>query len=301
MKTLRQLIALLVLAGVPQLAFALSGSTANIGTVTVVVQNGTVSLTGTVGPTSGGTGASNTATTGRYLKGDGTNFVTSTGSASGVGTCTNQFARVLNSDAAPTCATVSLTLDVTGVLPTVNGGTELSSAADDNVMVGNGTVWQSKALTTCTGAGKAVTYDASTNTFGCNTISSAGVPRIVFGTQGDITQATTVWASGASTDVSETRVQVALKSAVTINNTVCESTVVPGTSQSYVTTLTSGACTGALTASSNQVATIGAAVRQSTGATVAETISAGNCYAFKIVSSATAATATVNCSAEITG
>ncbi len=60
------------------------------------------------------------ATSGRYLKGDGTNFVQSSGSASGTGTCTNQFARALNSDAAPTCATVSLTADVTGVLPVAN-------------------------------------------------------------------------------------------------------------------------------------------------------------------------------------
>lgn len=55
----------------------------------------------------GGTGANNTATSTRYLKGNGTAFVTSSGAASGVGTCTNQFVRVLNGDAAPTCATVA--------------------------------------------------------------------------------------------------------------------------------------------------------------------------------------------------
>jgi hypothetical protein len=59
-------------------------------------------------PTSqGGTGANNAATAGRYLKGDGSNFVTSSGSASGTGSCTSQVVTGLNSDAAPTCASVS--------------------------------------------------------------------------------------------------------------------------------------------------------------------------------------------------
>src|SRR5881396_3478755 len=57
-------------------------------------------------PRQGGTGAANTATSGRYLKGDGTNFVTSSGSASGTGTCTDQVVTAVNSDAAPTCSTV---------------------------------------------------------------------------------------------------------------------------------------------------------------------------------------------------
>jgi hypothetical protein len=59
-------------------------------------------------------------------------------------------------------------------LGVASGGTSLTASADDNVMVGNGTTWQTKALTTCTGAGKAVTYDAATNTWGCNTISGSG-------------------------------------------------------------------------------------------------------------------------------
>lgn len=55
------------------------------------------------------------------------------------------------------------------------GGTGLTSASDDNVIVGSGSGWQSKALTDCNGAGKAVTYTASSNAFGCNTISAASV------------------------------------------------------------------------------------------------------------------------------
>lgn len=56
-------------------------------------------------------------------------------------------------------------------IPTASGGTELTAAADDNVMVGNGTLWQTKALTNCSGATSAVSYATATNTFGCNTIT----------------------------------------------------------------------------------------------------------------------------------
>lgn len=44
---------------------------------------------------------------GKYPRWDGTDLIASTLAASGVGTCTNQFARALNADAAPTCATVA--------------------------------------------------------------------------------------------------------------------------------------------------------------------------------------------------
>ncbi len=46
------------------------------------------------------------ATTGRFLRGNGTNFIQSAGAASGTGSCTAQFVRAVNDDAAPTCATV---------------------------------------------------------------------------------------------------------------------------------------------------------------------------------------------------
>ena len=110
-------------------------------------------------PAYGGTGANNTATLNQYLKGDGTNFVTSSGPASGVGSCTNQFITATNSDAPPSCAIdilasayhanqgtittllhgnssgnpswsqVALTTDVSGILPSLNGGTACSGSA----------------------------------------------------------------------------------------------------------------------------------------------------------------------------
>jgi hypothetical protein len=47
---------------------------------------------------------------------------------SGIGTCTNQFPRTLNDNAPPTCASVSLTADVTGTLLIGNGGTGQTTA-----------------------------------------------------------------------------------------------------------------------------------------------------------------------------
>ena len=66
---------------------------------------------------------------------------------------------------------IVLTTDVTGVLPLANGGTGLSTASDDTVMVSSGTAWVAKALTDCNGTTKALNYTASTNAFSCNTIS----------------------------------------------------------------------------------------------------------------------------------
>lgn len=68
---------------------------------------------------------------------------------------------------------VSLTMGWSGQLAVDRGGTNLNAAAEDNVMVGNATTWQSKALTSCSAATSAVTYNTSTNTFGCNTLAAA--------------------------------------------------------------------------------------------------------------------------------
>jgi hypothetical protein len=67
---------------------------------------------------------------------------------------------------------------VTGTLGTGNGGTGLTSAADDNTLVGNGTIWQSKAVPNCTDTGgNHLNYTAATNAFSCGTSSgSSGAP-----------------------------------------------------------------------------------------------------------------------------
>lgn len=57
-------------------------------------------------------------------------------------------------------------------LPVTHGGTANSAAGDDQVLVGNGSTLQLKTLSDCQGAGKAVTYTVSSNSWGCNTIAS---------------------------------------------------------------------------------------------------------------------------------
>jgi Repeat of unknown function (DUF5907) len=55
------------------------------------------------------------------------------------------------------------------------GGTNLTAALDDNVLVGNGTTWQSKALPNCVDtAGQHLNYDISTNLWICGTSGGAG-------------------------------------------------------------------------------------------------------------------------------
>lgn len=89
--------------------------------------------------------------------------------------CTNQFPRSLNASGAATCASVSLTSDVTGTLGAGNGGTGVTTTTDDNVLVANGSAWQSKTLPSCSNATTSkLLYDTSTNTFSCGTDQTGG-------------------------------------------------------------------------------------------------------------------------------
>ncbi len=68
------------------------------------------------------------------------------------------------------------TLGWTGQLGASRGGTGLSAAADDGVMVGDGLAWQSKAIPACTDtAGSHLNYDSATNTFTCGTAAQIEV------------------------------------------------------------------------------------------------------------------------------
>lgn len=121
--------------------------------------------TGTVGPSVGGTGANNTATSGRYLRGDSTNFVTSSLAAGGAGSCTNQFVRATVDNAVPTCATVSLTADVTSTLPIANGGTNATTAAAARTSIGTGTIWTNSPLGTIASGATSYTTPSGNNSF----------------------------------------------------------------------------------------------------------------------------------------
>lgn len=64
--------------------------------------------------------------------------------------CTNQFIRSLSASGAATCASISLTADVTGTLPQSNGGTgagALSCAAGER-LTSNGTAYSCSAVVT---------------------------------------------------------------------------------------------------------------------------------------------------------
>lgn len=101
----------------------------------------------------------------------------------------NQFANAIAASGNLTCAALAdgdvpntITLDnltqittraiadTTGTLAVARGGTNLTASADDNVMVGNGTTWETKALADCdNGTTSKLLYDTATNTFSCGT------------------------------------------------------------------------------------------------------------------------------------
>lgn len=64
---------------------------------------------------------------------------------------------------------------VTGTLPIGRGGTGITSAANDTVMVSDGATWQVVLVPDCDDtAGNHLNYDTATNTFSCGTSSSGG-------------------------------------------------------------------------------------------------------------------------------
>lgn len=89
--------------------------------------------------------------------------------AGGGGTLASGWIPTLNQNTSGTAAGLSATLAI------ASGGTNLTSATDDNVMVGNGTTWQSKPVPDCTDVtGNHLNYTASTNTLSCGTSGGGG-------------------------------------------------------------------------------------------------------------------------------
>ncbi len=67
------------------------------------------------------------------------------------------------------------TLGWTGTLSRARGGTGLSTAVDDTVLLSNGTAWTATAIPNCTDTGgNHLNYTTATNTFSCGTSSSGG-------------------------------------------------------------------------------------------------------------------------------
>lgn len=111
--------------------FTIDSTTGNVG-ISNTAPAVELDVTGKVNA-SVGFRVANAATSGRYLKGDGTNFVQSSGSASGTGVCaSNTVVKTLNSDAAPTCsaglADNGTTVSTGSETLTINGDTAMSAA-----------------------------------------------------------------------------------------------------------------------------------------------------------------------------
>ena len=68
---------------------------------------------------------------------------------------------------------------------TLDGVEDIETATDDAVLVGTGAVFDSKVLTDCDAAQDGVTYDTTTNAFGCNTLYSENAYGVAI--TGDLT------------------------------------------------------------------------------------------------------------------
>lgn len=93
---------------------------------------------------------------------------------SGVGTCTSEVVKGLVANDGPLCGKVSLTTEVSGLLPIASGGNGTAPAADDQVLVSASTAtgtWRTLPDCVDTG-GNHLNYTASSNTFSCGTSSS---------------------------------------------------------------------------------------------------------------------------------
>jgi hypothetical protein len=92
-----------------------------------------------------------------------------------VGTSDRLLCNTGSSHTIPAWCQADLTAAVTGTLPIANGGTNVTSATDDNLLVGNGTTFQLKALPDCVDTGgNHLNYTASSNAFSCGTSGGGG-------------------------------------------------------------------------------------------------------------------------------
>lgn len=198
----------------------------------------------------------------------------------------------LSNNTSGSAASLSATLGV------ATGGTGNTVATDDALLVGNGTTLDLKALTTCTGAGKAVTYNAATNAFGCNTITAGANPVIGFTSETKIAAGSTTVYMGVGGRLSTTEADVVTPvDAHTLSTLRCVATGTTGGSGIAVT-LGVGDCTG-LTYTSTPTVTVTSTTQQAytTPNTAAPT--AGQCIALKLVPSSTTLATFVNCAAGV--
>ena len=143
-------------AGTVKLLASNAGSTATVSSVAVsggttglttsggpITTSGTITLAGTLANTNGGTGA--TAAFTQY----GLTYASTTTVLATTAAGTSTTVLHGNASGAPTFGAVSLTADVSGILPVANGGTALSSGTSGGVLAytASGTLASSGALT----------------------------------------------------------------------------------------------------------------------------------------------------------
>jgi hypothetical protein len=294
-------------------AFALSGDGGNLK-----VQNGKVVVTGTSGgiPFFSATdtlGTSAALTLNGVILGGGAG-ASPTATAAGAA---NTVFRVPGGGGAPVFGAVDLAqaAAVTGLLGLVNGGTNANlTAANGQVAYSTTTAL---ALTTGGSTGNCLKFNSGSAP-SWSACTTASTPIVAFGTLGDLLQNTAVEASingNVEAVANEARVLTEYANSSSWLNLVCKSSVAAGTSQSYNVYLrriqcsaASGppaqtACAAATAPAAGDLQCIITGVSATDCAPDAtHTISpaAKECLVWCINSTATAATAVINCTVERT-
>lgn len=109
---------------------------------------------------------------------------------------------------------------VTGTLGRANGGTGLTTAPDDNTIVGSGTAWVATAVPNCGDATHALAYSTSTNAFSCQVVTGSGGVAQTTGTFN------AQWVTGCSDDPTSVFSYVLTGNTVTVqisNSVSCTS------------------------------------------------------------------------------
>lgn len=198
-------------------------------------------------------------------------------------------------------------ISLTGTVPIANGGTNNGSLSVTNGLV---PYMDGSKMATTSGVGsngqclKSV-GGGQPGWANCATSDTNTIPVIGFGTGMTLAANNTVYVWPGAPDPTESNVKAPQTNAATYANITCQSSAAPGGSDTYTVTFGtvapsgSPSVCGALVYTSQATCQISASNRICAGSGTT-TVNAGDCVGIKIVSSATAASAFVNCTAERT-
>lgn len=125
-------------------------------------------VNGILPPANGGTGANNTTTASRYLRGNGATFSTSSGAAAGTGACTNQVVTATNDDSAPTCSTIT----------SAHADSSIEKTANKNAASGYAGLDGSSRIAKAQGHSSTAYYDQSNTYSGATTQDMSGITAV---------------------------------------------------------------------------------------------------------------------------